>query len=68
MNRPFEPYLSCCDYFRWKGLKLQIKAGRKLLSVKYIFDKLTDGPRNKCDKLGFYAKQKQTINLKIRLK
>lgn len=42
MNRPFERYLNSCDYFRWKGLKLQIKAGGKLLSVKYIFDKLTD--------------------------
>ena len=43
MNRAFEPYLSSCDYFRWKGLKLQIKAGKKQLSVKYIFDKLTNG-------------------------
>lgn len=42
MNRAFEPYFSLCDYSRWKGLKLQIKADRKLLSVKYIFDKLTD--------------------------
>lgn len=41
MNRAFEPYLSSCDYFRWKGLKLQIKAGKMPLSVKYIFDKLT---------------------------
>ena len=43
MNRAFERYLSSCDYFRWKGLKLQIKAGKKPLSVKYIFDKLTNG-------------------------
>ena len=42
MNRAFEPYLSSCDYFRWKGLKLQIKASKKLLGVKYIFDKLTN--------------------------
>ena len=68
MNRPFEPYFSSCDYSRWKGLKLQIKAGKKPLSVKYIFDKLTNGPENKCDKPGSHAKQKQTINLKIRLR
>ena len=43
MNRTFEPYFSLCDNFRWKGLKLQIKPDRKLLSVKYIFDKLTNG-------------------------
>ena len=43
MNRLFEPYFSSCDYSRWKGLKLQIKEGGKLLSVKYIFDKLTNG-------------------------
>lgn len=42
MNRPFEPYFSSCDYSRWKGLKLQIKAGKKPLSVNYIFDKLTN--------------------------
>lgn len=42
MNRPFEPYFSSCDYFRWKGFKLQIKASKKLLGVKYIFDKLTN--------------------------
>lgn len=41
MNRAFEPYLSSCDYFRWKGLKLQIKAGKMPLIVNYIFDKLT---------------------------
>ena len=41
MNRPFEPYFDSCDYSRWKGLKLQIKASKKLLGVKYIFDKLT---------------------------
>lgn len=41
MNRVFELYLNSCDYFRWKGLKLQIKAGKKPLSVNYIFDKLT---------------------------
>lgn len=41
MNRPFEPYFSSCDYSRWKGLKLQIKAGKMPLSVNYIFDKLT---------------------------
>lgn len=40
MSRSFEPYFSSCDYFRWKGLKLQIKAGKKLFDVKYIFDKL----------------------------
>lgn len=43
MNRPFEPYFSSCDYSRWKGLKLQTKASKKLLGVKYIFDKLTNG-------------------------
>ena len=43
MNRPFEPYFSSGDYSRWKGLKLQIKASKKLLGVKYIFDKLTNG-------------------------
>lgn len=43
MNRLFEPYFSSCDYSRWKGLKLQIKASKKLLGVKYIFDKLTNG-------------------------
>ena len=43
MNRAFEPYLSSCDYFRGKGLKLQIKAGKMPLSVNYIFDKLTNG-------------------------
>lgn len=43
MNRPFEPYFSSCDYSRWKGLKLQIKASKKLLGVKYVFDKLTNG-------------------------
>lgn len=42
MNRAFELYLNSCDYFRWKGLKLQIKAGKMPLSVKYIFDKLTN--------------------------
>ena len=42
MNRPFEPYFSSCDYSRWKGLKLPIKASKKLLGVKYIFDKLTN--------------------------
>lgn len=42
MNRAFEPYLSSCDYSRWKGLKLQIKAGKMPLSVNYIFDKLTN--------------------------
>ena len=42
MNRLFEPYFSSCDYSRWKGLKLQIKASKKLLGVKYIFDKLTN--------------------------
>lgn len=40
MSRSFEPYFSSCDYFRWKELKLQIKAGKKLFDVKYIFDKL----------------------------
>lgn len=43
MDSSFETYFSSCDYFRWKGLKLQIKEGGKLLSVKYIFDKLTNG-------------------------
>ena len=42
MNRPFEPYFSSCDYSRWKGLKLQIKAGKMPLSVNYIFDNLTN--------------------------
>lgn len=41
MNRAFEPYFSSCDYSRWKGLKLRIRTPKRLLSVKYIFDKLT---------------------------